>query len=84
MYVSCGGPLTRSGSLLSIEDMSLDVISNSAVSTQHYCQYHVASMFNSFWTGSYKLPYNTSFQLSSYKPNALSIPSMGLHKKNTI
>ena len=36
MYVSCGGLLTRSGSLLSIEGMSLDVVVNSAVSTQHY------------------------------------------------
>ena len=36
MYVSCGGPLTRSGSLLNIEGMSLDVVVNSAVATQHY------------------------------------------------
>ena len=36
MYVSCGGPLTRSGSLLSIEGMSLDSVVNSAVATQHY------------------------------------------------
>ena len=36
MYVSCGGPLTCSGSLLSIEGMSLDTVVNSAVATQHY------------------------------------------------
>ena len=36
LYVSCGGPLTRSGSLLSIEGMTLDVVVNSAVATQHY------------------------------------------------
>ena len=36
LYVSCGGPLTRSGSLLSIEGMSLDAVVDSAVSTQHY------------------------------------------------
>ena len=36
MYVSCGGPLTRSGSLVSIEGMSLDAVVSSAVATQHY------------------------------------------------
>ena len=36
LYVSCGGPLTRSGGLLNIEGMSLDVVVNSAVATQHY------------------------------------------------
>ena len=36
MYVSCGGPLTRSGSLLSIEGMSLDAVVDGAVATQHY------------------------------------------------
>ena len=36
MYVSCGGPLTRSGGLVSIEGMSLDVVVNSVVATQHY------------------------------------------------
>ena len=36
MYVSCGGPLTRSGSLLSIEGMNLDAVVNSTVATQHY------------------------------------------------
>ena len=36
MYVSCGGPLTRSGSLLSIEGMNFDAVVNSTVATQHY------------------------------------------------
>ena len=38
MYVSCGGPLTRSGSPLSIEGMSLDTVVNSVVATQHYAR----------------------------------------------
>ena len=38
MYVSRGGLLTRSGSLVSIEGMSLDVVVNSAVATQHIAQ----------------------------------------------
>ena len=36
VYVSSGGLLTRSGSLVSIEGMSLDVAVNTAVATQHY------------------------------------------------
>ena len=35
VQVSYGGLLTRSGSLVSIEGMSLDVVGNSAVSIQH-------------------------------------------------
>ena len=38
MNVSCGGLLTRSGSLVSIEDMSPDVVVNSAVATQHFAR----------------------------------------------
>ena len=36
MYVSCGELLTRSERLLSIEGVSIDVVVNSAVATQHY------------------------------------------------
>ena len=36
-------PLTRSGSLVSTEGTSFDVVVNSAVSTQHYCQVQVVN-----------------------------------------
>ena len=38
IYVSCGGPLTRSGSLVRIEGVSLDAVVNSAASTQYVAQ----------------------------------------------
>ena len=34
MYVSCGGPLTRSGSLVNKKSMSLNIVINSAISTK--------------------------------------------------